>query len=194
MTIQKIPIFYYLAHLCDIYPNITHLTLSNVRLKPGNGDEEPVFLPSVRSLWLEVTTATRAYIPKLLESFPALHHLALHSDPRTPALVCPPPFHDQFTNTTHRRWTQRTFSPFLPCRTSPLSTVHLGHNLPSTFPPAFISIRDPTRGIDTSCYPITTRPSSALPHQTRVSRTSTRRIARCANSGTRALRTWRQGR
>jgi hypothetical protein len=194
LTIQRIPVFHYLPQLREIYHNITHLTLSNIRLKPVDGDEELVSLPSVRYLWLEVTNATQTYIPKLLESFPALQNLALHSDPRTPPMVCQCPSHNQFTTITLHRWIQSICFPFLSCRNSLLYIVHLGHSLPSIFPPAFISVMDPIRGIGTSCYPLTSRPSSALLHQTRPSRTSTRWIAPCAGNGTRALRTAKNAR
>lgn len=114
-------------------------------------------------------------------------------EPHPWSVRIPPTINSLFTNTTRCRWIRRIFFLFLPCQTSQLYTVHLSHTPPSTFPPAFISILDPNRGIDTSCYPRTNHLSLVLPYQTRLSRTSTRRIARCAENGTRGLRTPKQG-
>ncbi|PVF94708.1 hypothetical protein CPB86DRAFT_712698 [Serendipita vermifera] len=83
LDLDGLPILYWLKDIKQLYPQVTHMTLTSIRLSNfvSAGCYSASTLYSVKHLSIQVTTSNEAYISHFLRYFPELVTLVLDSNP-----------------------------------------------------------------------------------------------------------------
>lgn len=84
LEITRVPVVHWLSTLQNLYPCLTHLSLTRVRLSAMGGQpaQSPsLVLPAVKHLSILVDNSNEKCLPGFLHAFPNLVTLVLDGDP-----------------------------------------------------------------------------------------------------------------